>query len=88
MMKTALELFGFFALVGEYLTIYTMVACITYGEAFPAWFPAALYLMVFAMLSGVAVGVMAIVRWVRRKTRRDCLGTIKFDMNGRMYYEK
>lgn len=82
-MKMILEFLGFIALIGEALTLYTFVACVQQNLPFPAWFAVAIYILSFAVLSGVMALVIAAIKSFKRKK----LGFIKIK-NGKIYYKK
>ena len=92
-MKKVLEFLVFCYLVGEMLTVYTMIACVTFSEPFPAWFHGAWVFYCVTMLIALS-GVVAALVWVSareikarsRKNRR--LGMVRMDQcTGRWYCE-
>lgn len=88
-MKQIFEFFGFLALVGEYITIYTAVGCISNGEPFPAWFYPAVYLLVFGTFAAAIaaiIGALVCVGRCRAAKRRRRLGMINIEgRTGRVY---
>lgn len=84
-MKQIFEFFGFLALVGEFATIYTLAACVSNSEPFPAWFPAAWYLLVFGTIAAV-IGALVRLTMRRKRNRQKRLGMIKIEgRTGRVY---
>ena len=86
-MKQIFEFFGFLALVGEYITIYTAVGCISNGEPFPAWFYPAVYLLAFGAFAAITAGLVYLARHSARRGQR--LGMVKIEgRTGRVYFGK
>ena len=85
-MKQIFEFFGFLALVGEYITIYTAVGCISNGEPFPAWFYPAVYLLAFGAFAAITAGLVCLARHSAHRRRGQRLGMVKIEgRTGRVY---
>lgn len=84
-MKQIFEFFGFLALAGESVTIYTLIACVSNSEPFPAWFPSAWYLLVFGTIAAV-IGALVRLTMRRKRNRQKRLGMIQVEgRTGRVY---
>ena len=87
-MKHIIEFFGFLTLAGEAATIYTLVACVSSGEPFPAWFYPAMYLLTVGGIAAV-IGVLASLAVHGIRNRQKRLGMIRIEgRTGRVYIGK
>jgi hypothetical protein len=87
-MKHIIEFFGFLALAGEAATIYTLVACVSSGEPFPAWFYPAMVLLTVGGIAAV-IGVLAVLAVHGIRNRQKRLGMIRIEgRTGRVYIGK
>ncbi len=74
-MKRVWEFLAICFIMGELLTIYTLIGCVRNGEPFPPWFRAAwwFYCGVFALVLVGAAALLAVkgVRAFRRRFRQS-----------------
>jgi hypothetical protein len=92
-MKRVLEFLAVCYIIGEMITVYTMIACTSLDAPFPVWFRGAwifylvtMGIVVAGVLAAISVvSVSEIKRWSRKKRR---LGMVRMDVNtGRWFYE-
>ena len=79
--------------VGEMFTVYTLIACTSTPQPFPAWFQPAWYFYLITAIIAVAavlavVGVVS-VREIKRRSRKNRRrGMVRMDLDsGRWYCE-
>jgi hypothetical protein len=88
-MKILFETLAFLFLVGEGVTIYTLMACVSYGVPFPAWFHTAWYILSAVTLMAICGVVALLVRSAKRHRFYKRMGMIRYDRDtGRYYYER
>jgi predicted membrane channel-forming protein YqfA (hemolysin III family) len=76
---------------GEMITVYTLIACTSTPQPFPAWFQPAWYFYLVTMsiviAAVVAALVMVSVREIRRRSRKNRrLGMVRMNVNTGMWY--
>lgn len=92
-MKRILEFLTVCYILGEMLTVYTLIACTSTPQPFPAWFQPAWYFYLVTMSIVIAAVVAALVRVsvreIKRRSRKNRrLGMVRMDLDsGRWFCE-